>query len=374
MKRCACFVAGCLALGAAGPLAQSPPSSRPLDIYYIDTEGGQSTLFVSPAGESLLVDTGNPGGRDLARILDVLAAAGVTRIDHLWTTHYHTDHIGALEALARQLPVGRFYDHGPNVEPREMLQGFGAMYEALSAGKRTPVKPGDQVRMSGVEITVVASAGQVLKSNLAGGGRPNASCAGVVPRDESAYTDPDNGQSAGFVLTYGKFRTIDLGDLTWNDELALMCPANRIGTVDLYLTSHHGLDRSGSPALVHGLAPRVAIMNNGTRKGGSVASFQTLETSPGLEALWQLHWSYNGGVEHNAPGVFIANIDDSATIAGVLTAPPASGRGGGRAGGPPVHAPAYWIKVSARPDGSFTVTNARNGFSRTYHARTRGKP
>ena len=194
--------------------------------------------------------------------------------------------------------------------------------------------------------------------------------------------DPDNAHSVGFLLTFGRFRTIDLGDLTWNHEGQLMCPNNRIGTVDLFLTSHHGINQSNSPALVHGLQPRVAIMNNGTRKGGAVEAFQALESSPGLEDLWQLHWSYNVMVEHNAPGAFIANIDDNATIAEVLTAPPPAPRGAGAApgagrGGPgggrgtplPPHTPAYWIKVTAQQDGTFTVLNARNGFSKTYAGR-----
>ena len=163
-----------------------------------------------------------------------------------------------------------------------------------------------------------------------------------------------------------------------------MCPANRIGTIDLYLTTHHGINQSNAPALVHALQPRVAIMNNGTRKGGAVETFETLESSPGLEDLWQLHWSYNVMTDHNAPGVFIANIDDNATIANLLTAPPApprgagaaagaaaggGGRGGGRGNAPPPHTPAYWIKVTAQQDGTFTVVNARNGFSKTYAAR-----
>jgi hypothetical protein len=238
-------------------------------------------------------------------------------------------------------------------------------------------------------------------------------------------------------MAYGRFRTADLGDLTWNGEIDLMCPTNRIGTVDLYLTSHHGLAKSGSPALVHALQPRVAIMNNGTRKGGEPGTFEVLNASPGLEDLWQLHWAYNTPLE-NRPAMFIANVDDNATIAGVLTQPPAAprafgpppggapgaapgapgagapGAGGppaGRAGGPGApgaggpgapagaapggpggpgapggrgfpggfggpggpggggHTPAYLIKVSAQQDGTFTVTNTRNNFSKTYRPR-----
>ena len=360
----------CLGLAAAAVLAQTS-TARTLDIYYIDTEGGQSTLFVSPTGESLLVDTGNPGDRDVLRIVEALAAANVTQIDHLWTTHYHVDHVGGMEQLARRVPIRHFYDHGRDAEPREQVAGFAAMYEELSKGKRTSVKPGDRLRMAGLDITTVASAGQVLATNLTGGGRANPACAAVKPRDESP-TD-DNGQSAGFVLTYGKFRTIDLGDLLWNRELALMCPTNRIGTVDVYLTSHHGLSQSGSPALVHGLGPRVAIMNNGTRKGGSLDAFHTVHTSPGLEDLWQLHWSSNVGLDHNTPGVFIANVEPNDTVAGILTAQPPASRGAGgpddKARGAAAHVPAYWIRISARPDGAFSVTNARNGFSKSYRPR-----
>lgn len=437
------FTGLCVAVAAVlGVTAQVRTGT--LNIYYIDTEGGQSTLFVGPSGESLLVDTGNAGERDLGRIAETLRTAGVTKIDHLWTTHYHGDHVGALLELAKQFPVGHFYDHGkPNPNDRIVSAQFLTAYEALSSGKRTVVKPGDKVKMSGLDITAVASANQFIRSNLPGGGGQNASCAGVKPKDESAYPDPDNGDSAGFVLSYGRFRTIDLGDLTWNGELDLMCPTNRIGTVDLYLTSHHGLEKSGSPALVQALRPRVAVMNNGTRKGGTAEVFAGLQETVGLEDLWQLHWSYNVGLE-NAPARFIANVDDAATIAALLTAPaptpgaPPAGRGGGFGapggpggpggpgapggpggpaapaaqaapggqappgavpGGPGVpgggpgrgpgaapggfggggrgpggpgaaaHTPAHLIKVTALQDGTFTVTNTRNGFSKTYRPR-----
>ena len=190
--------------------------------------------------------------------------------------------------------------------------------------------------ISGLDITIVSSAGQVLKSNLPGAGRPNAACAGFAEKDLSKVFDPDNAYSVGFVLGFGRFRTIDLGDLTWNHEGQLVCPTNRLGTVDLYLTTHHGINQSNAPAIVHALQPRVAIMNNGTRKGGSLETFQALESSPGLEDLWQLHWSHNVAIEHNAPGVFIANIEDNATVANILTAPPPAPRGTGAApGGPP---------------------------------------
>jgi beta-lactamase superfamily II metal-dependent hydrolase len=381
----------CLAATLVGLAAQGRTGT--LTIYYIDTEGGQSTLFVGPAGDSLLVDTGNAGERDLGRIAETLRGAGVTTIDHLWTTHYHGDHVGALLELAKQFPIAHFYDHGrPNPNDRIVSAQFLSAYDTLSSGKRTIVKPGDKVKITGLDVTAVASANQFIRTNLSGGGSQNASCAGVKPKDESAYPDADNGDSAGFVLTYGRFRTVDLGDLTWNGELDLMCPTNRIGTVDLYLTSHHGLEKSGSPALVQALRPRVVVMNNGTRKGGTPEVFAGLQETLGIEDLWQLHWSYNVGLE-NAPARFIANVDDPATIATVLTTPaptpgaPPVSRGGGPGGpggpgafgggpgrgpggpGAAAHSPAYLIKVTAQADGTFTVTNTRNGFSKTYRPR-----
>ena len=387
-----------LALAAAVGSAQSKPS-KTLDIYFIDTEGGHSTLYVSPTGESLLMDTGSPGGRDVARIMDVIHAAGVTRIDHLISTHYHGDHVGGLEELAARIPIAQFIDHGATVEPKEMVPGFQKIYAELYAkAKHTVVAPGDKIPFDGVPVTVVTSNGQVLKTPLPGAGKPNAACASFVPRDESRV-DPENPMSVGVVIEYGKFRTINLGDFTWNVEHDLMCPNNPIGTVDLYLTSHHGIDQSGSAALVHGLHPRVAVMHNSAFKGGAIQTMQILHTSPGLEDIWQLHWAYAAGMEHNTPSLFIANVEDNATLANVLLNPPPTfgqgrGPGGPGAGAPPPPPPgaaanppappaprpaggrgghngpaAFWIKVSAQPDGSFSVTNTRNNFTKTYAAR-----
>ena len=383
----------------AGLANAQPKPAKNFDIYFIDTEGGLAALYVAPTGESLLIDTGNPGGRDTDRIMECIHTAGVAQIDHLILTHYHGDHVGGLEELAKRIPIKHFIDHGPTSEPREQVPGFQAMYkEMYSKVQHTVAKPGDMIPFDGVKVEVVTSAKETLKKPIAGApgaGKPNPECATFTPRDESRV-DPDNREAVGVVMAYGKFRTVNLADFTYNLEQTLMCPNNPIGTVDLYLTSHHGIDQSGSPALVHALAPRVAVMHNSTRKGGAIPTMQTLWSSPGLENVWQLHWAYAAGMELNTPGLYIANIEDNATLANVLQnppptfgqgpargaggAPPAPGAapadgggrgrgagGGGRGGG---HTgPAFYIKVAANQDGSFTVTNTRNNFSKTYAAK-----
>jgi competence protein ComEC len=367
MKRLAAIAVSTIALTGALS-AQRGAATKPLQIYVVDTEGGKAALWVSPSGQSLLIDSGNPGARDLDRIMAAVTDAGLKQIDYLLSTHYHVDHIGGMQELAKRIPIGHFIDHGPSIEEREQVQGFQAAYaELYGKAKHTVVKPGDKVPIVGLDWRIVTAGGNVLKTPLTGGGKPNPACAGVAPKQVSG---PDeNAQSVGSVITFGQFRAIDLGDLLWNKEIELVCPNNPVGTVDVYFVTHHGLDQSGSPALVHGVQPRVAIMQNGTRKGAGTDAMPTMRSSPGLEDIWQLHWSYNAGIEQNSAGVFIANVDDSATIANVLTAPPPAGApGGGRgaAAAAAAHTPAYWIKVTVQPDGTFTVTNSRNGFSKTY--------
>lgn len=353
-------------------------AAKPLQIYVIDPEGGKSALWIAPSGQTVLVDTGNPGARDLDRIMEVITAAGVTRIDYLISTHYHVDHIGGLQELVKRIPVGTFVDHGPTVEgpvdpaQREQVPGFQIAYATLyGAAKHLVVKPGDTIPVAGLDWRTVTSAGAGLKSPIAGAlgaGRPNAACAQTQPKEIT--TDPENGQSIGSVVTMGRFRAADFADLLWNNEIALMCPNNPLGTVDLFMVTNHGSATSNSPALLHGLRPRAVVMQNGTNKGAAVDVMKTLRSSPGLEDIWQLHWSYTAGIEHNAPGVFIANLEEPATMAQRLTAPPAAGRGGGGGGGgAPPHVPAHWIKVTANANGSFTVTNSRNNFSKTYSSR-----
>ncbi len=355
-----------IAIGAA-VFVTAQTATKTLDIYFIDTEGGQATLFVSPSGESALIDTGNPGARDLDRIVAVIGVAGVKQLDHVVLTHYHIDHIGGLLELAKRVPIRHFVDHGPSVEAKEQPNGFQQAYAALwGAAKHTVAKPGDVLPIAGLEWTIVSSAGKPITKALRGGGQPNAACAGFTPKQNDPLDA--NGQSVGSLIAYGAFRIVNLGDQLWNNEHALVCPNNPLGVVDVYLPTHHGLDQSGPAALVHGLQPRVAIMNNGPRKGGAVGTFQTLHSSPRLEDLWQLHWSYAGGIEHNSPGVFIANLDESSVIANVIAPPPAPAAGGGRGGGGHT-GDAHWIKIAARNDGTVPVTNSRNNFSKTYAKR-----
>ncbi len=340
-----------------------------LDVYVIDVEGGNSTLFVAPSGESLLIDTGNAGpaaARDAGRIVDAIKDAGLRQIDHLIITHWHGDHFGGLAELASHVPIREFIDHGPNVQPGELADTFlQKTYPQLYAkAKHTVAKPGDKISMAGLDVRVVTSAGETIKTPLPGSGKPNPYCAGFKPGENNAE-DP---QSVGVYMTFGKFRTMHLGDLTKNKEFELMCPNDRIGAVDVLLGLHHGQASSNSPVLVYAVHPRVAIMNNGTRKGGEPEVMQTVHSSPGLEDLWQLHFSLLSGQEYTVPGMFIANtIDDQQPAMPI--APMAAPQPGPGAPPAPVHnGKAYWIKVSAQRDGSFTVTNTRNGFSKVYKA------
>ena len=365
-KRSLPAVAIAIALVTTGARAQG--ARKTLDIYVVDVEGGNATLFVAPSGQSVLIDTGNGGNaavRDAERILAAAKDAGLTQIDHLITTHWHGDHFGAMDTVASRIPIKHFIDHGDIVEAPApgnafVLEGYPTLYAKAT---HTVAKPGDKIAMTGIDWRIVAAAGQHITAPLPGAGKANPYCADYKP----GTPDPtENAQSVGSILTFGKFRVAHLGDLTWNKEFQLMCPNNPIGTVDLFIVSHHGQAISNSPQLVHALHPRVAVMNNGTRKGGQPDAMKVLHTSPGLEDLWQLHFSQLSGQEYTVPGMFIANtVDDQPAVIPIaaITAP-APGAG---APPPPAHnGTAYWIKISASEDGTFTVTNARNGFSKKY--------
>jgi len=393
-----------LALLSVAAFSQDQPSET-FNIYVIDAEEGRAILYVSPSGETVLEDTGIRSSAD--RIVDVMHAAGVKQIDHLLLTNYGGDHITGLSELAKQIPIKHFMDHGPALEsPDREAPGFTELYPQLySHASHTVVKLGDKIPIAGLDVTVITAGGQTIKAPLPGGGKPNPDCTGFKPQKSEAGLN-ENSQTVGVVYTFGKFRSIDLGDLNWNKEAELMCPNNPIGEVDLYITSYHGVNRAGSPALVHGLQPTVAIMPNSAIKGGTAQTMRTLYSSPGLQDVWQLHWAFAGGLESNSPGLFIANLQAPASVAAFLMDPASAGPLFGdstpsprsqalKAPAPPPGvtptAPiqpwtnpavpsrsavdrqhlgkAFWLKVSAQSDGTFTVTNTRNSFSKTYAAR-----
>ncbi|MEO8076776.1 MAG: MBL fold metallo-hydrolase [Acidobacteriota bacterium] len=349
-------------------IAAQPPPTKPLEIYVVDPEGGKEALWVTPAGQAILIDTGSPGGRDTDRLMEAIDAAGVKKIDIMISTHYHVDHVGGLQELVKRIPIDHFYDHGETIEDglsghqKEQVPGFQAWYFPMVATvRRTVLKPGDRIPVTGLDWRIVTAAGQVLKTPLPGAGKPNPLCAGTERR--TVTLDPEDGQSVGSVITYGKFRALDFGDMTWDIEHDLMCPNNPLGTVDLYFVSDHGINDNSTPEFVHAIRPRVAIMQNSARKGNAVDVLKVLRTSPGLEDIWQLHWGNAAATEWNSAGVYIANGVDPAEVAAAMT-PPARAARGGR--GTPPHAPAYWIKISVQLDGTFTVLNSRTNFSKTY--------
>jgi beta-lactamase superfamily II metal-dependent hydrolase len=333
-------------LGALGTAGATAGAKRTLDIYWIDAEGGASTLIVSPTGQAMLVDSANrrPDDRDAKRIHAVAQLAGLQKIDLLLTTHYHGDHMGAAEALVKLIPVELFVDHGDSVEvDRPKAADAYKAYVALTGGKRKSLQPGDRIPLPGVEAVVVAAGGKVIARPLKGGG-PNPELCKTAEK-KAPDVDPENNQSLGFVLRYGKFDYLSLGDLPWDFELPLVCPINRLGRVDVYQTTHHGLDRSGAPQVVWAARPRVAIMNNGPKKGGPPSTFEILRKSPGLEDIWQGHLALGTPKEINTDESMIANLEPTETCQG------------------------HWLKLSVASDGHYTVTNGRNGFSKTYASR-----
>ncbi len=346
---------------AAQPAPAQNDAAKLLLIYSIDVEGGQSTLFVAPSGESLLIDTGWPSvnshspdpyqkglhkdgvpdqtGRDADRIQQAMQDAGIKRLDHVLITHYHMDHVGGVVELARRVPIGEFLDHGVNRENSDVTRHDFAAYLKVTQGHpRRILHPGDTIAIPGLSAVVLAADGAHVSAVPGISPTPNAYCGAEQkwPEDPS-----ENARSIGVLITFGKFRVLDLGDLTGAKEIALVCPMNPIGTVDLYMVTHHGFNQSNARAIVHAVRPRAAIMNNGAHKAGSPEAWQTVHDSPGLEDLWQLHTAEDSDAAHNSPTDLIAN--------------PAGATKDGA-----------WLKVAASPDGSFSVTNSRTGQTKQY--------
>jgi len=310
-----------------------------MQIYFIDVEGGQATLVVSPSGQSLLVDTGWPGyeGRDADRILAAAHQAGLNQIDYVLITHYHRDHVGGVPQLVDGIKVGTFLDHGPNLEDSQVTRSDYAAYEKAIAGHaHVVVKPGWKVPIKGIDVRVLSAAGEHT-GPLSDAGAENSYC-------KAEPTAPDdvteNARSVGVLVTYGSFRFLDLGDLTKKRELQLACPSNIIGPVDLFLVTHHGGDLSNPKALVWALRPRVAVIDNGARKGASSAAWQIVHDSPGIEGLWQLHYAAESDKDHNVDADYIANVKENCE--------------------------GKFLKVTADADGSFALTNSRTGAEKKY--------
>jgi beta-lactamase superfamily II metal-dependent hydrolase len=314
-----------------------------LNIYWIDVEGGASTLIVAPTGESLLVDTGNPtpDDRDARRIYQATQQAGLKKIDYLLITHFHGDHIGGAPALAKMIPIEHFLDHGDSIEAQDPRSGPAwEAYKALAAGKRTTMHPGDKLPVKGLDGIVVSANGQAIAAPINhGAANPLCQNAEVPKRDTT-----ENERSVGFLLTYGKFKFLDLGDLTRDIEMELACPVNKLGTVNLFQATHHGFvnDFSGSPAHVLALKPQVIIVNNGPTKGWQNSAWDTVAKVPGLEDVWQVHAAMGPNHDHNVDERRIANLEPTAECKG------------------------FSFHAAVARDGKFTITNARNQFSKTY--------
>ncbi len=339
----------------AGVVFTRSAAPATLNIYFVDVEGGQATLIVTPAHQALLVDAGFPAdgtfqstpgdprrARDASRILLAAKDAGVPGIDELLVTHFHADHDGGVPELAQVLPIDTFVDHGavaPTADEtvRGSLDAFAAYARVRARGRHLEVRPGDHLPLDGVTATVLSSNGTVLASPLPGGGEENTACgAAALPPQEPN----ENPRSTGILLEFGRFRFLDLGDLTGPPLFDLACPRNLVGRVDVYLVAHHGGPDAAEPATFAAFDPRVAVLDNGPKKGGAPETLALLHRLPAVDT-WQLHRSELAGAQ-NFPDARIANVDDTT---------------------------AQWIALSAREDGSFDLRNGRTSAVTRYAAR-----
>ena len=326
-----------------------------LDVYWVDVEGGAATLIVTPAGESVLIDTGNPGTRDASRIHEVATQqAKLKKIDHLITTHFHGDHYGGAATLAQLMPIGTVYDNGiPRRNPDRNRQDPAFIlkirpYRSMKVDGRVVVKPGYQLQLkqqkgaAPVKLTIVAANQKFIEPPTSAEKNP---LTGSVPAKKEDLSD--NANSIASLIELGGFRFLDCADITWNVEAKLVEPINRVGTVDVYQVNHHGLDVSNNPILVKSVAPTVSIMNNGSTKGCGPQTFATLKSAKSIQAMYQVHKNLRkDGDKNNAPEEYIANVTDAKDRQ------------------------VYTLKLSVTADGkTYTVFNPRNGHKRTFKTR-----
>ena len=328
----------CCAAAATAAFARPAAHSDALTLYFIDAEGGQATLVVAPHGESLLVDAGYGGRRgDSGRIVDAMHDAGINRIDHLVVTHFHVDHIGGVVELANRVPIGTVYDHGDIGVPDddEMRDAFEQYRKMRTHIRHSEPRVGTRLRFGDGALTWVSSDTHTLRRSLPSGGSANPACSQDVPDAEDPFENP---RSTGFLLQFGRFRFLDVGDLTGAPLAALVCPANLIGPVGLYVLPHHGEEDGTYPATLEAFSPRSIVVNNGARKGARRDTLDLLHARDARTDVWQLHRAIAPDV-NNYPDARIANLDTST---------------------------AHWIKAVAARDGSFAITNGRTGETKTY--------